>query len=252
MQTRCCCLKRYLFSGECNDVLLNVLSVCVWFAGSGAGLFLWPGSAVHLGCGDPCSWSELHHDWNILRPVCYGGQWRIKDLHKNTHTAQTSNGSVKSVTVTALLNFSFSCGLVLVALSFIYLSKVIANSSAFTETDINKCGFPVNVTDWCVSLPSGIFEPALVTFRSGVVDPLPRHHSHLAGGHLPGCAAPDRHERLPQCAAEHAGQAAVKTVSLAASTRDSPSFSTITCFIFHVFPFTSQHFICEVLFDSFL
>lgn len=57
-----------------------------------------------------------------------------------------------------------------------------------------------------LSCPSGLLEPALVAFRSGVADPLHRHHSHSAGGHFPGRASPDGHERLPECAAEHAGQ----------------------------------------------
>lgn len=55
--------------------------------------------------------------------------------------------------------------------------------------------------------PSGFLGLALVSFRSGVVNPLPRHHSHPAGRHLPGHPAPDGHERLPERAAEHAGEA---------------------------------------------
>lgn len=54
--------------------LSTVICVCVSVTGSGARLFLWPSCSLHMGRGDPCSWSELHHDWNILRPVCHGGQ----------------------------------------------------------------------------------------------------------------------------------------------------------------------------------
>lgn len=55
------------------------------------------------------------------------------------------------------------------------------------------------------SLWSGFLEPTLVSFCTGVVDPLPRHHPDPSGGHLPRRTSPYRHERLPQRAAEHAG-----------------------------------------------
>lgn len=65
------------------------------------------------------------------------------------------------------------------------------------------------VKRWRKSLKSveflGLSEPALVPFCPGLADPIHRHHSHPAGGHLPGRAPPDRHERLPERAAEHAG-----------------------------------------------
>lgn len=52
----------------------------------------------------------------------------------------------------------------------------------------------------------GLFEPALVPICPSLADPIHRHRSHPAGGHLPGRAPPDRHERLLKRAAEHAGQ----------------------------------------------
>lgn len=78
--------------------------VCTSVAGSGAGLLLWSGGALHLGCGDSCSWSELHHDWNILWTVCHGGQWR--ETHTHTHFAQTVENSV-SLTLVSGHSFFF-------------------------------------------------------------------------------------------------------------------------------------------------
>ncbi|XP_077369359.1 natural resistance-associated macrophage protein 2-like isoform X2 [Festucalex cinctus] len=41
--------------------------------GSGPGLFLWAGGTLHLGRRHPGGGSELHHDGNVLGPVCHGG-----------------------------------------------------------------------------------------------------------------------------------------------------------------------------------
>ena len=47
--------------------------LCV-FPGGGPGMFLWPRSPLYLGHRDPRCWTELHHDRDLLRTVCYGGR----------------------------------------------------------------------------------------------------------------------------------------------------------------------------------
>ena len=46
----------------------------------------------------------------------------------------------------------------------------------------------------------------MVTICSGAAHPIHRHHAHAAGGHLPGYHKVDGDERLPERAAEPAGQ----------------------------------------------
>lgn len=93
---------------------LALLTVCVAVAGSGAGLFLWPCGTLHLGRGDPCSWSELHHDWNVFWPVCHGGQWKNEESIVHTRTHSTSgNVSFAQPSPFVINIFSQICPLVL-------------------------------------------------------------------------------------------------------------------------------------------
>ena len=58
----------------------------------------------------------------------------------------------------------------------------------------------------CCCFPPGLPEPEMVTICSGAAHPIHRHHAHAAGGHLSGYHKVDGDERLPERAAEPAGQ----------------------------------------------
>lgn len=186
LTVRCCSVDRPL-------CLQGVVLGC--FFGPAA-LYIW---AVGILAAGQSSTMTGTYSGQFVMEVSGGGRnqtcTKTHTLHKQWRCLPVRYLHHSHISVIGFQILCFSCGLLLVVLM----------------------QFP------CIFLSSGFLKPALVAFCSGVVDPIHRHHSHPAGGHLPGRAAPDGHERLPQRAAEHAGQAGADTGLLTASSTPAAS-----------------------------